>query len=310
MKRILVVYYSQSGQLTQVLQSVLAPLVENEGVELVFEAIRPRDPYPFPWTSLAFTDAFPESVQEIPCALEPFGFDPEDAFDAVILAYTVWYLSPAIPINAFLQSPQAARVMRGRPVITVIGCRNMWLMAHEKVKARIVQNEGIPAANIVLMDRAPNLLGVVSIACWMLTGRKERFLGVFPRPGIADEEIAGAGRFGPLLLEALEKEDFHGLQPRLNRTGAVTVIPAYILFEQRIGKIFSVWARFIRRKGGPGNPARRRRLRLFLGYLLAAVFLLAPVATLATFVLERIKRDKVKALVAYFAENRVRPHQA
>lgn len=306
MKRILVVYYSQSGQLTRVVQSVLGPLVEQDGVELVFEALRPVKPYPFPWTALEFADTFPESVQQVPCELEPFAFDPEQAFDAVVLAYTVWYLSPAIPINAFLQSPQAARVMRDRPVITIIGCRNMWLSAHEKVKAHIVRDGGTPAGNIVLMDRAPNLLGVVSIAHWMLTGRKERFLGLFPRPGIAEEEIAAARRFGPLLLEALRREEFHELQPRLNRMGAVTVVPAYILFEQRIEKIFNVWARFIRRKGGPGDAARHGRLRLFRGYLLAAVFLLAPVATLATFMLERIKRDKVNALKDYFADNRVR----
>lgn len=309
MKRILVVYYSQTGQLTQILNNVLAPLAADGDVELVWEALHPEPAYPFPWTALAFTDVFPESVEQRPCKLAPLAFDPDGDYDAVILAYTVWYLSPAIPVTAFLQSAEAARVMRGRAVITLIGCRNMWLSAHEKVKARIVQNQGTPAGNIVLMDRAPNLLGVISIAYWMLTGRKERYLGLLPRPGISDADIAGAGRFGPLLKEALTNNDFDHLQSRLNRLGAVTVVPDYILFEQRIGKIFAVWARFIRRKGGPGDPARHGRLRLFRGYLLAAVFLLAPVATVATAVLQRLKRDKIRTLVTHLTENRTGPVQ-
>ena len=158
MKRVLVVSYSQTGQLTQIVRSVLGPLAESGQVELVFEELRPVPPYPFPWTALAFADVFPESLEGIPCRLQPFQFDAEAHYDAILLAYQVWYLSPSIPVNTFLKSPAAARVMQGRPVVTVIGCRNMWLQAHETVKARIADLGAANAGNIVLMDKAPNLL--------------------------------------------------------------------------------------------------------------------------------------------------------
>jgi hypothetical protein len=304
MKKLLVVYYSQTGQLTRIVDSVLRPIADSGEVELIFEELQPEEPYPFPWSAVAFADAFPESLQLRPCRLKPFRFDPDAHYDAVILAYQVWYLSPSIPVTAFLKSAQAARVLRNRPVVTLIGCRNMWLQAHEKVKSLIAGLGGRPAGNIVFMDRAPNLLGVISIAAWMLTGRKKRYLGIFPKPGVADEEIDAADRFGRILLPAVADDDWNGLQAKLNQQGAVRVVPAYILFEQRISKIFNVWAKFIARKGGPGDPARRVRLRLFIAYLLAAVFLIAPVASVATFVLERLKRDKINQLVAYFSENR------
>lgn len=303
MKKILVVHYSQSGQLTDIVHSILSPLEESAEVEMVEAVLRPEPPYPFPWTALEFADAFPEALREVPCRLAPADFDPAAHYDLIILAYQVWYLSPSIPVSAFLQSAASARVLAGRPVVTIIGCRNMWLLAHEKVKARIVRNGGIPAGNIVLMDRAPNLLGVVSIAYWMLTGKKERFLKIFPKPGVAGEEIRAARRFGCLLLSALRGADLTLLQPDLNRAGAVTVVPAYILFEQRIARVFKVWAEFVRRKGGPGDPARRPRLRLFIAYLLAAVFLLAPLAAGVAFVLQRLKGEKIKSLAAYFAGN-------
>jgi hypothetical protein len=310
MKKLLVVYYSQSGQLTRIIKSVLKPMVDSGKVELVFEELRPEEPYPFPWSAMAFADSFPEALQEIPCRLKPFRFNPDDHYDGVILAYQVWYLAPSIPVSAFLQSPEAAKVLRNRPVITIIGCRNMWLKAHEKVKARIVGHHGLPAGNIVLMDRAPNLPGVVSIAAWMLTGRKERFLKIFPKPGIAEEEILQAVRFGPVLLSALETADFAGLQERLNSLGAVTVVPSYILFEQRISKIFAVWSKFIRQKGRPGDPARRLRLRLFIAYLLTAIFLIAPLATVITFVLRTMQKDKINRQVAYFSGNHFNPMES
>ena len=304
MKKLLVVCYSQSGQLTQIVRSVLRPVSESGQIEFVFEELRPRTPYPFPWTALRFADTFPESLQGTPCELEPFQFDPQADYDGIVLAYQVWYLSPSIPVNTFLKSPEAKQVIKGRPVVTVIGCRNMWLQAQEKVKASIVELGGLPAGNIVLMDRAPNLLGIISITAWMLTGNKDRFLKIFPKPGISDEDITRAERFGVPLRDALHHGRWESLQADLNRLGAVEVVPSYILFEQRILKIFNVWAKFIRRSGPPGDASRHFRLRLFIGYLFAAVFLIAPLATAVTFVLRMLHRDKVNRLIDYYASNR------
>lgn len=304
MKKLLVVYYSQSGQLTQIVRSALRTIIGDSRIELVFEELRPDPPYPFPWSALGFADVFPESLEGTPCRLEPFQFDPDDHYDAVILAYQVWYLSPSIPVNAFLKTPEAERVIKNRPVFTIIGCRNMWLQAHERVKADIVSMGGTPAGNVVLMDRAPNLLGVITIAAWLLTGRKERFLKIFPEPGISEEEIQQAERFGAPLLEALLQRRWDDLQTRLNRMGAVEVVPSYILFEQRILKIFNVWAKFIRRSGVAGDPARHFRLKLFIGYLLTAVFVIAPLASGVTFALRLLHRNKVNRLIDYFAGNR------
>jgi hypothetical protein len=299
--KILVLYYSQSGQLKQILDSLLEPLETAEDVSIHFEALKPKPVYPFPWTTDSFCDVFPESFQEIACEMEPLGVDPDQTFDLVILAYTVWYLSPAIPISSFLQSSAASQLLKDRPVVTVVGCRNMWLMAQEKVKKRIMAAGGRLKGNIVLMDRASNLVGVATIAYWMLTGKKEQPMGLLPRPGVSDEDIREARRFGPLLREpeALEQNE-------LNALGAVRVVPAYIIFERRIEKVFNIWSTFIRQKGGPGDPRRRRRVRMFFYYLLVAIGLIAPLATLAGFLIRRLKKDRIRAAVDYFSKNELK----
>src|SRR5262245_19155860 len=60
MKRILVIHYSQTGQLTEVVRAFVGPLLEAPDVEVVFETLAPERPYPFPWPFLQFLDAFPE----------------------------------------------------------------------------------------------------------------------------------------------------------------------------------------------------------------------------------------------------------
>lgn len=307
MKKVLVVHYSQTGQLTDIVESILGPLADASRVEITRLALKPKPAYPFPWSTQRFCDVFPEAVEGVPCALEPLDVDPEIRFDLIVLAYTVWYLSPSLPVQAFLRSPEAARLFPGTPVVTVIGCRNMWLLAQEHVKQRLYELDARHVGNIVLGDRAGNLVGVATIANWMLTGRKERLLGIFPKPGVDAEDIRRASRFGIILRKAL-REDILALdQEALNAVGAVAVAPAYIIFEHRIRRVFRIWARFIREKGGPGAPERQLRVLAFFFYLLAAIAVLAPLATLAAKITLRLRKARIDKAVAYYSSNRYAP---
>src|SRR5690554_3110473 len=100
MKKVLVISYTQTGQLNDILDSLLAPLEQAPDVAVTRCAIRPRAAYPYPWPKEQFFDVFPEAALGIPDALEPV--DPrvlEADYDLVILGYQVWFLSPSIPFN-------------------------------------------------------------------------------------------------------------------------------------------------------------------------------------------------------------------
>ena len=131
MKRVLLVHFSQTGQLSRIARELTAPLAQADDIELVVEELRPRTPYPFPWPAWRFLDAMPESVLLDPPALEPLSDRARADFDLVILAYQVWFLAPSGPITAFLKNH--AELLRGRPVVTIVACRNMWLTAQETV---------------------------------------------------------------------------------------------------------------------------------------------------------------------------------
>ena len=122
MKNVLVIYYSQSGQLQSIAQSFAKPLVASNDVNVVFHEIQLEKPFPFPWNKEAFFDAFPESFLQIPTALKPV---PEEIvntkFDLILFHYQVWYLSPSIPINSFLKSSEAKKLFNNTPVVTISG---------------------------------------------------------------------------------------------------------------------------------------------------------------------------------------------
>jgi hypothetical protein len=302
MKKALIIYYSQTGQLKKIVDSVTGPL--RDDFELTFEELKPVPPYPFPWQGMQFFHVFPESVQQKPCALEPFLFNPDQDFDLVILAYQVWYLSPSIPFSAFLQSPAAEKVLKGKPVITILGVRNMWIMAQESVKKQIRSLGGTLIGNIVMVDPHPNLVSLVTIVLWMSTGRskgKGLISGLFPPAGVPEQRIREAAKFGEVIREAFRLEQTQKLQDHLLEKGALKVDPILMSLEKRGRMMFEFWSKFVLKKGGPLDPAREFRVKLFRIYLFSAGFLLPPFMSLVAGLTQKIFYKKAKRLQDYYS---------
>lgn len=272
MKRILVVYYTQSGQLKEIIDSVLSPLTE---VTIDFLPIDTTEPFPFPWTDEAFFGAFPESYLQIPQPLKPFEFVHTD-YDLVILGYQVWYLSPSIPFNSFLQSEAGKQLLQGKPVITVSGTRNMWVMAQQKVKKLLTNCGAHLVGNIALTDRHHNHISVITIVQWLFSGNKnKRYLGVFPKAGVADKDIQGASVYGTLIAPHLQTGDYTGLQQAIVAHGGVHYKRFLLSAEKKGNRLFGIWAKMIY-----GSKKRKFLLKCFRIYLYIAIWVLMPIVWL------------------------------
>jgi len=303
MKRVLLISYSQTGQLAAVARSIAGPLLECRSVELVEETLQPVEPYPFPWPFLTFFDTFPETVHAKPRALKPLSPATHPPFDLVILAYQVWFLSPAQPMTAFLQSPEAAALLRGKPVITVIACRNMWLMAQEAVKARLRQLGAHLIDNVVLTDRAHSAATFISTPLWMLTGRRGPFFGgLVPAAGIDADEIAAARRFGVAVEAGVATLDPEHPRSLLTGLGAVKVNERLIASERVGHRSFMIWGCLLLRLGPPGAPLRRAVLCLYVVFLATMILTVAPVTALIKRLLSPWMRARIARQRAYFAQ--------
>jgi len=299
MKRVLLVHFSQTGQLARVARRLASPLAGAADVELVEETLRPRPPYPFPWPIWRFLDAMPESVQLVPPALEPLAVRADERFDLVILAYQVWYLAPSGPITAFLKSETGKRLLRGRPVVTVIACRNMWLSAQETVKDLIREAGGMLRDNVVLTDQGSALETFITTPRWVLTGKRDAFWGL-SAAGVSDREIEGADRFGRALLAALRADRERQEAPMLAGLGAAHVDPGLIFSERAARRAFSVWSRLIRGGGAPGSWRRAPLLALFSVYLVAMIVLIVPPSLLLQRLARPLFAKRLQSLRTYY----------
>lgn len=302
MKKALVIYYSQSGQLKNILDSLSSGMKET--FEFTFEELRPDPDFPFPWGGMSFYHAFPESVQQIPCKLKPFSFDPAAHYDLVILGYQPWYLSPSIPMSSFLQTQEAARLLEGKPVISVIGSRNMWVMAQKSVKAHIDKAGGNLIGNIAMVDRHHNLVSVITIVRWMLKGEKKGrglYGRLFPAAGIDETEIKHASAYGEEIRKHFEDGTIDTLQDRLIEKGAVALKPVLLAIEKRGHMMFIPWSKFVLKKGSAGNPKREGRLKMFRAYLFTVIYLVSPFGGALFWLIYKINYRNTRKMMARYS---------
>ncbi|MDB5122896.1 MAG: hypothetical protein JWP94_1025 [Mucilaginibacter sp.] len=269
-KKVLAIYYTQSGQLGEIIDSFTAPLIAaGASVEKVL--IKPIVDFTFPWTGKRFFSVMPDCVLGVPTELEPIVLK-EAAYDLIILGYQPWFLSPSIPSNSLLNLPEFKAVLKDTPVITISAARNMWLNAYDRIRKSLKAAGANLVGNIALIDKHPNPVSFVTIFYWMLSGKKEKYLNIFPKPGVAEEDIANTGIFGSIVVPRLVSGKWEGMQDELLDNGAVEINYNLLFIEGKAKFIFAAWAKFISKRK---NQAPW--LSAFKYYLFIALFLGAPV---------------------------------
>lgn len=273
-KNILVVYYTQSGQLEDIVKNIAIPFEEkSEQYDVTYYNIKLKKDFPFPWSGDVFFNTFPESYLQIPSEILP---PPEEVlnkkFDLILFGYQVWYLTPSIPIISFLKSGFAENIFKDTPVVTISGTRNMWMFSQEKLKVYLKQMQAKLVGNIALVDRHDNYTSVLTILRWMTTGQKEKS-GMLPAAGVSDEEINGSPKYGRIIEKHFSKNTLETLQPDLVKNGAVE-IRAFLVRVEKVGnKIFKVWSNLIIRK----KEKRPLLIKFFKVYLMAAIWIISPI---------------------------------
>ncbi|MBZ4043662.1 NADPH-dependent FMN reductase family protein [Flavobacterium hibisci] len=297
MKNVLVIFYSQSGQLKSIAQNIAKPFFNSDEIKVTFHEIQLEKPFPFPWNKESFFDAFPESFLQIPTALKPVSDEILNTkFDLILFHYQVWYLSPSIPVNSFLKSEESKKILNNTPVVTISGSRNMWIMGQEKIKVLLKEANAQLVGNIALVDRVGNLISVLTIVEWMFSGVKKKYLGFFPLPGVSEKDIQESTKFGDIILSHFSQNKLNDVQTKLVAADAVRISPYLVTVDKTANKIFNKWSNFIHK-----NPKKRKQLlKIFYIYLFLAIWLISPIVYILHLVSYPFKLKTIKKQTQYY----------
>lgn len=299
MAKILLVSYSQTGQLTTLAENFIQPLRNQEDIQIEHLQLEPEQPFPFPWGFTRFFNTFPETVHLQPTPIKTPHFQHEK-YDLVILAYTVWFLSPAQPITAFLQHEKAKQILKDTPVITLIGCRNMWLQAQEKVKMLLQTCGANLIGNVVKVDQSNDWASFITTPMWMLTGKKKAY-DWLPSAGIAESEMQDVQRFGNKLLQIFQQNQ--PLDQSIFRNMQSVKIDEKLMMSEKVGaRSFYLWGKLLIKCGQISPYLRQGMLYFYILFLIAMILTVVPISALIKRLLKPLIQKKLEQQKKYFAE--------
>ncbi len=275
MKRVLVLYYSQSGDVSRAAEALLAPLT-GRGAEVVWRRIEPCTPYPYPWGKIdRFFDVFPECVVGDAPEIQPLDLAGEKPFDLVVLAYQVWFLSPSLPMQGFFKSP-AANVLRQAPVVTLSVSRNMRWLAGKRLRRMLQDVEAEHVGEIAITHQGSPLATFLTTPRALLTGRRDRLWGVLPAAGVGRDGLDRLESLGEKLAAWLHESRECRFARPIDDEEAAPVNWRYLFSELAAWPSFFAWARIVRTLGYCGPGLRRLGVSLFIVWLVLCIAVFVP----------------------------------
>ncbi len=200
MNKALIISYSQASQTDRALHYFTRGLQKNFDCEYV--KISPKENFKFPWKISEFFRVFPRAVQGISGEIEPLEIE-WSRYELVILAGQVWFLSPSLPLQSFLKN-EVAKGLQGKPVITLLTCRNLWHSASRRLRQSLQQIGARHLGQITIAETGPVWASFVTTPRWMLTGKKQAF-AFFPAAGISESEFKKLEEKGQSIVRRTEK---------------------------------------------------------------------------------------------------------
>lgn len=203
--RVLILYYSFSGQTTGLLKH-LSNGLNHQGVSVTFEKLRPLHPPRFPVGAILPTLRMMVTTtlrQRLPIH-EPAPVAWAD-YDLLILAGPTWSYNPSGPVLDLIDR-FGVRLFRGRTVLPLISCRGYWRLHWLGLK-RLLQSRGAQVPNrIIFSHPAPEpwrTIGVFMKIAGMAPERSRLIGRFYQRYGHSKEQLIEAERIGALLGNAL-----------------------------------------------------------------------------------------------------------
>jgi hypothetical protein len=300
MARVLVLWYSQTGDVRRMAESFVEPF-QDAGIDVDWCEIRPAVAYPSPWRNVhKFFNVMPECVLGLPPAIQTPELALDMQYDLVVLAYQVWFLAPSLPVQAFFRTKQA-EVLRGRKVITISVSRNMWHQGYLKMRSLLARAGANHIDNVAVVHQGAPWATFITTTRTLFTGKRDRLWGL-PPAGLGDEEPARMQRLGRVAAGQLDALRDPRAGSLLRGHGAVEVNRRYVIPELVASRCFPFWARLIRMFGRLGAPLRHVGIFLFVHFLLLMIVAGIPLTIITLPIVYPFARKSMAAYVSRVRE--------
>lgn len=174
MARVIALYSSLTQQTERVVLEVAGAL-QSGGHQVALEKLELQEPYPLPLPAPTLARLLKQAVSgRWPAPpVQPLSGPLPEQPDLIILGYQPWFMTPSVPMHAFLKSEQAA-LLKGRPVIGLLTCRGMYARASGLFREWVEAQGGQVVEQRVWCDQSPEPGNFASLGYMLKHGHEPR----------------------------------------------------------------------------------------------------------------------------------------
>ena len=206
--RVLIIFFSFSGQTSGILSQLAAGLKELD-VEVDYEKLRPMKPMRFPVGNVFSTFVLMlTTFLRFRVPIQDLSSTPDSRdYDLIILAGPTWSYNPSGPVLSMLDR-DGKRIFCGQTVLPLISCRGYWRLHWYGLRA-LLKKCRAEVPNVIAfshpMKEPWRTIGVFLKIAGKNPERLKIFSRVYSRYGHSKEQRDEAWRFGMQIGEALRR---------------------------------------------------------------------------------------------------------
>ena len=208
--RILLLYYSYTGQTAKVLDAA-EEVFRKRGYQVDRAPISFTDPrYSEKFSRFPMRRVWPDFLSVLPAQTRKATGDirtPDEVrtgdYDLICIGSPTWWRTVNMPLRSFLMSHEARPLLDGKPFAVYVVCRRYWRENLTAVRKLAQKKGGRFVDSVHFTYPGGQLPSMLSLTSYLGSGEyKNRYLGVkLPPTNISDEQVEEARRFTARLAD-------------------------------------------------------------------------------------------------------------
>lgn len=210
--RILLLYYSYTGQARKVLEAA-GEVFRERGCDVTTAGIEFTDQrYAEKFSRFPMHRVWPDMLSVLPAQIrgETGEIRTPDAvrdqqYDLICIGSPTWWRTASMPIRSFLQSDEAQKLLSDTPFAVFAVCRRYWRENLDAVRALAEKQGGRYLDGMHCAYPGGQVASMLSLTSYLGSGEyRDRYLGVpIPSTNVQPEHLDEARRFAHTLVDRL-----------------------------------------------------------------------------------------------------------
>ena len=213
--RVLLLYYSYTGQARKVLEAA-GEVFREKGCEVHTAPIQFTDPrYAERFSRFPMTHVWRDFVGMLPAQTAKRTGEirtPDevrrDDYDLICIGSPTWWRDVSMPLRSFLKSGEARPLLDGKPFAVFVVCRRYWRENLNAVRKLAEKMGGRYAGGIHFTYPGDQVRSMLSLTSYLGSGEyRERYLGLtMPATNVSEDQLEESRRFAVKLVDRLRSD--------------------------------------------------------------------------------------------------------